>query len=282
MHLDQRTPTAAMTAISASGPTRAAQDVTCLARSFLKGRLFIVGFDSEWENEIVSVVCRAYVRSRTLRRLLDARLTAPDRAFTIRHAAGRCSGDEGVVAFDPIIPRGVRPGQDASPRCDRDQTAALLHAVTLALKPRTDPESGASSEPADVTLSDSVLEELGVPRQFAAVGRGTLAVENLSYERRWEGSPQPIHWMRASAGSNLIHMRRIPASLPCSDHTEIVTPDTVRQSAIQIAVALLNVDLTRDLLAQRSLDIEFLKRGIDLWRWDAKHSQQWLGDRPVT
>jgi hypothetical protein len=280
MHLNQRKPNAATTTMHASDRTYHASNEPCLEGSPLLERLFITGFDSSWESEITSAVCVAYERSRTLRRLLDAWLAASERAFTIRHVSGACSAEQGIVEFDPAVPHGVRSEPDVTPRWGSDQVAALLHAVSLALQPKRPPKTTISEDPADATLADHVLEEMCIPRQFATVRLGSLALATLSYERRWQGSPFSLHWKRTSAGSNVIHVRRIPASLPCSDDAAAVAPDVPRQASVQSAVALLGMDLTRDLVGQPCLDIEFLNHGGDLWRWDFEHPQRgnnWLG-----
>lgn len=271
MKFDQHKPPTAIHEMAVNDSVLSPLENVCSVERMLPGRLFITGFDLQEENEIISAVSGAYVKSRTLRRLIDAQVVKSDFVLTVRYVLGACSASQGVVEFDPALPSGARSVSGKRAAWGQDQVAALLHASTFALSSMWDSDDPPSTLQARAALSDVVLGELGVPPQFALIELNALAVDDLTYKRRWQGSPVSIHWMYASQRSNVVHLRRAPASLPLHGGSNAGRMECSPQAASACAAPPVSIDLTWDVLAQPLLDEERFRSSVDSWRWDGLH-----------
>lgn len=167
-------------------------------------RILVLGFSGQWEAEIATALHEGYGCSQTARALIGAWLDGPAHALVIQYVPGTCHARAGRVEFDPAVPTGV-PDKAGSAIMRDEQRAALFHEFTRALAQAAGAETpGCMAD--DQAISERVLRELGLLSHFARVTQEALALEDLTYEGRWRGTPSCAGSARRAAGSNVVYL----------------------------------------------------------------------------
>jgi hypothetical protein len=250
----------------------------------LKRNLSVVGFTSEVETAIIAALQHGYAESPTAKALVDAWLDDPDHSITVTYTEGACRASPGLVQFDPALTAGVScVGTCETVR--RDLSAALFHTLILALAEIWG-EQTAGSQTCGATLSERVLDELGIPRQFASLTQETLILGKLNYQNRWCGSPRRPDVPHAEPESNVVYFRLAPATLSelCGGvgSASLHPPPRV---PVQPLFSTLEMELTSDLLAHLPIDLESLGRSRHNWLWVDRWgggTSFWTGNSGVT